>query len=136
MQATNKGHREIAFELRDWVRIHMKKEQFLVQRRNKLLPRGGGPFQVVKRINNNAYKFDLSSEYGVHTTFNVADLSPYLSGDKFDLGTNYLQDEGNDGTPMADQALQGSTIPHSSNDQLVLHGPLTRDHAKKFKESF
>ncbi|XP_040955925.1 uncharacterized protein, partial [Gossypium hirsutum] len=36
--------------------IHMRKERFPVQRRSKLLPRGDGPFQVLERINDNAYK--------------------------------------------------------------------------------
>ena len=63
----------------------MRKERFLVQKPNKLLPRGDGPFQVLKRIIDNAYKLDLPGEYGVLDTFNVADLSPFLADDKFDL---------------------------------------------------
>ncbi|KAL4385591.1 hypothetical protein GQ457_15G018070 [Hibiscus cannabinus] len=33
------------------------------QRSSKLLPRGDGPFQVVERVNENAYKLDLPGEY-------------------------------------------------------------------------
>ncbi|XP_031376081.1 uncharacterized protein LOC116191022, partial [Punica granatum] len=36
--------------------LHMRKERFPAQRRSKLLPRGDGPFQVLERINDNAYK--------------------------------------------------------------------------------
>ncbi|XP_031403186.1 uncharacterized protein LOC116212684, partial [Punica granatum] len=36
--------------------LHMRKERFPTQRRSKLLPRGDGPFQVLERINDNAYK--------------------------------------------------------------------------------
>ena len=41
------------------------------------MPRSDGPFEVVEKIGPNAYKVDLPGEYGVSTTFNVADLSPY-----------------------------------------------------------
>ncbi|XP_035542994.1 uncharacterized protein LOC118346093, partial [Juglans regia] len=53
------------------------KDRFPEKRRSKLLPRGDGPFQVVERINDNAYKLDLPGEYGVSASFNVADLSPF-----------------------------------------------------------
>ena len=34
------------------------------QRRSMLLPRGNDPFQVLERINDNAYKLDLPNECG------------------------------------------------------------------------
>ena len=43
----------------------------------KLKPRANGPFKVLQRINDNAYKIELPGNYGVQETFNVADLSPY-----------------------------------------------------------
>ncbi|XP_027155217.1 uncharacterized protein LOC113755410, partial [Coffea eugenioides] len=58
-QWVNKGRQRVVFEPGDWVWLHLRKERFPVQRRNKLLPRGDGPFQVIKRINDNAYKLDL-----------------------------------------------------------------------------
>jgi len=58
----------------------MRKEWFPVQRRSKLLPRGDGPFQILERINDNAYKLDLPGEYNVSASFNVADLSPFDVG--------------------------------------------------------
>ena len=73
----------------------MCNERFIAQRRSKLLPRGDGRFQVLERINDNAYKLDLPSEYNVSATFNVIDLSPFDVGD--DLRTNPFQEEGNDG---------------------------------------
>ena len=45
------------------------------------MPRAEGPFEVLERVNDNAYKVDLPGDYGVSATFNVADLSPYLSDD-------------------------------------------------------
>ena len=53
---------------------------FPAQRHSKLLPRGDGLCQVVARINDNAYKLDLPSEYNVSGTFNISDLS------RFDVG--------------------------------------------------
>src|SRR5436190_13075011 len=85
----NKGRNKVIFEPGDWVWLHMRKERFPVQRRSKLLSRGDGPFQVLERINDNAYKLDLPGEYNVSATFNVADLSPFDAGD--DLRTNPFQ---------------------------------------------
>ncbi|XP_071939170.1 uncharacterized protein [Coffea arabica] len=64
IQGANKGRRKMVFEPGDWVWIHMRKERFPVKRRSKLLPRGDGPFQVLERINDNAYKLELPGEYG------------------------------------------------------------------------
>ena len=76
----------------DWVWLHMRKERFPAQRRSKLLPRGDGPFQVLERINDNAYRLDLLGEYIVSATFNVSDLSPFDAGD--DLRSNLSQEGG------------------------------------------
>ncbi|KAH9698149.1 Endonuclease [Citrus sinensis] len=90
----NKGRHKLVFEPGDWVWLHMRKERFPERRKSKLLPRGDGPFQVLERINDNAYKLDLPGEYNVSATFNVSDLSPFDVG--VDLRTNPLQEEGND----------------------------------------
>ncbi|XP_020406471.1 uncharacterized protein, partial [Zea mays] len=36
--------------------IHLRKERFPDQRKSKLMPRGDGPFRVLAKINDNAYK--------------------------------------------------------------------------------
>ena len=90
----NKGRTKVIFEPGDWVWLHLRKERFPEQRRSKLLPCGDGPFQVLKRINDNAYKLDLPSEYNVSTTFNVTDLSLFHAGEN--LRTNPSLDGGND----------------------------------------
>ncbi|GJY27448.1 reverse transcriptase domain-containing protein [Tanacetum coccineum] len=77
------------------------KERFPAGRFSKLQARSDGPFQVLQRINDNAYKIELPGEYNVSGTFNVADLSPYVTDDESgefeeietiqqDSGTNLL----------------------------------------------
>jgi len=79
--------------------IHLRKERFPRKRRSKLLPRLDGSFEVLEKINSNAYKVDLPGEYGVFTGFNFANLSPYL--DEYDdlpsLRAHSFQVEGDDG---------------------------------------
>jgi len=61
--------------------IHLRKERFPSKRKNKLMPREDGPFEVLEKINDNAYKVDLPGDYGVSATFNAADLSAYQADD-------------------------------------------------------
>ncbi|XP_074315041.1 uncharacterized protein LOC141651220 [Silene latifolia] len=45
------------------------------------MPRAEGPYKVIEKVNDNAYKIELPGDYGVHAIFNVGDLSPYLDDD-------------------------------------------------------
>ena len=56
----------------------MRKERFSAHRRSKLQSGDDGPFQVLARINDNAYKLDPLGEYNVSATFNVSNLSPLM----------------------------------------------------------
>ena len=42
------------------------------------MPRGNGPFKVLEKVNNNAYKLELLADIGVSPTFNIGDLTSYL----------------------------------------------------------
>jgi hypothetical protein len=88
----NKGRRRVIFEPRDLVWVYMRKERFPAHRRTKLHPRGDEPFQILEKINDNAYKVDLPGEYNVSATFNVSNISPYDAGD--DLRSNPFYVEG------------------------------------------
>ena len=58
----------------------------------KLHPREDGPFQVVARIGDNAYKLNLPGEYGVSATFNVSDLSLFEFSDSEDSRTSLFEE--------------------------------------------
>ena len=119
----NKGRVKVVFKPGDWVWVHLRKERFASLQKSKLQPRGDGPFQVLERINDNAYKIDLPNSYGnVSTTFNVADLSLFDVGDS---RTNPSQEGGNDGDQVTSHQdpLQG------------IGSPMTRARAKKMKEA-
>ena len=61
------------------------------------MPRSDGPFKVLERVGENAYKVDLGDKYGVSSTFNVGDLAHYLEDEELeDLRANPFQEEGND----------------------------------------
>ena len=47
-------------------------------RKSKLMPRDDGPFKVLRKIYDNAYKLELPADFGFSPTFNIADLKPYL----------------------------------------------------------
>ena len=100
----------------------MRKERLPTHRRSKLHPRGDGPFQVLERINDNAYKLDLPGEYNISATFNVSDLSSFDVGD--DSRTNPFEERGNDENQQA------------FKDPLhVLSGPITKARSKKNQRS-
>jgi len=55
----NKHRKEVLFEPGDLVWIHLHKDRFPDKRKSKLIPRGDGPFRVLVKINDNAYKIDF-----------------------------------------------------------------------------
>jgi hypothetical protein len=67
------------------------------------MPRGDDHFQIIEKINDDTYKVDLPSEYGVSASFNVANLSLFDVGD--DSRSNPFEERG-------DYAIQ------TPNDQL------------------
>lgn len=125
----NKGRKKVVFEPGDWVWVHLRKERFPSQRKSKLQPRGDGPFQVLSKINDNAYKIDLPGEYGVSPTFNVADLSLYDAAEEdCNLRANSVQEGGND------EDIECITKEESLEDIQGLGTPMTRARSKKAKE--
>ena len=60
----NKHRRPIHFQPSDLVWVHLRKERFPSKRKSKLAPRADGPFEVLEKIGDNAYKIDLPSKFG------------------------------------------------------------------------
>ena len=96
----NKHKKKVIFQPGDLVWVHLRKERFPSKRKSKLMPRADGPFEVIEKVNDNAYKVDLPGDYGVSATFNVADLSPYFEDDHLvNLRANSSQQGEDDGGP-------------------------------------
>ena len=108
----NKHRKAIAFKPEDLVWIHLRKERFPSRRKNKLMTRSDGPFKVLERVNDNAYKLKLLGDMGVSSTFNVGDLTPYHKDeeDGDDLRENHIQEGEDEANFMATQVQESSQI--------------------------
>jgi hypothetical protein len=128
----NKGRKMVRFEPGDLVWIHISKGRFPSKRKSKLMPRADGPFRIIEKVNDNAYKVDLPGNYNVSATFNVKDLTPYLDDDDdSDLRTNHFQ-------PGADDVHHGNYNPSckaKTNVQEDSDGPMTRARAKQLQRA-
>jgi len=110
----------------------MRKERFPEQRKSNLQPRGDGPFEVIEKINDNAYKIDLPSKYNVSNTFNVSDLSPFTADDEALELNSILSQEGRN-----DDDIQTKGHSEQELDQAIpdLGEPMTRGRLKKVQET-
>jgi hypothetical protein len=136
----NKRRKKLLFEPGDLVWVHYRKDRFPDRRKSKLMPRGDGPFKVLEKINDNAYKIELpGDDYAVSSTFNVADLSPFFGGDNAASRTTPFQ------VGEADEGIS-TILPHSpisnqdTKDNLqdirieMPTGPITRARAKQLQQ--
>ena len=83
------------FNIGDLVWLHLRKDRFPNERKSKLLPRADGPFKVLARYNNNAYKIDLPRDkYNISDIFNVPDLSQYHGDEDFNPRSDLSQGGG------------------------------------------
>jgi len=100
------------------------------------MPRADGPFKVLKKINDNAYILDLPAEYGVSSTFNVADLKPYAGeNEQIPSRTTSIQ-EGEDDEdinpytgPATPTEPAPTSLPTTPNPE-TFQGPITRARAR------
>jgi hypothetical protein len=116
--AASKGSKEVKLEPGDLVCLHLRKERFLELRKSKLMSRAAGPFKILAKINDNAYKLELPTQFGISPSFNISDLRPYLGeGDEIPSRMTSMQ-EGED-----DQDINTSATIIPSIEIL---GPITR----------
>jgi hypothetical protein len=122
--AGDKGRKRVVFAPGDLVWLHLRKDRFPDLRKSKLMPRADGPFKVLEKINDNAYKLELPPDFGVSPTFNIADLKPYL-GEEYELPsrTTSIQ-EGED-----DEDITTTVTPTAP--AVTYMGPITRARARQ-----
>jgi len=74
----------------------------------------------------------LPAEYGVHDTFNVIDLTPFVGNNEeeeaLNLRTNPFQEGGDDG--------RGPNVTSNASPPKCRIGPTTRAMAKKLKKDW
>ena len=105
----------------------MYNERFQTCRKSKLQPRKDRPFQILKRINDNAYKVDLSGKYGVDATFNVSDHTMFDVDN--DSKSNPFKEKGDDKD-------QPNIMTKHANDPLELpYWPITEAKENKLKKT-
>jgi translation initiation factor IF-1 len=61
--AGSKGRKEVKLEPGDLVWLHLRKEWFPDLRKSKLISHVDGPFMVIEKTNDNAYKVELPPEF-------------------------------------------------------------------------
>ena len=88
----NINKQPMVFNIGDLVWLHLRKDRFPHERKSKLRPRTDGPFKVLERYNNNAYKIDIPRDkYSMSDIFNIKDLSWYLiMHNTSDLGSSHV----------------------------------------------
>jgi hypothetical protein len=82
------------------------------------MSRAAGPFKILAKINDNAYKLELPPEFGVSPSFNISDLRSYL-GEEDEMPSRMMSmQEGEDDEDISTLA----TILHS----IEILGPITQ----------
>jgi len=108
----NKHKRQLEFKPGDLVWLHLGKERFPSRRKNKLMARSDGPFKILEKVGNNAYKLQSPGDMAVSATFNIRDLSPYVEDvieDHSDLRLNPSEEGEVDAGALAKEA-QGINV--------------------------
>ena len=57
--AGSEGRKEVKLVPDDLVWLYLRKDRFPELRQSKLMPRVAGPYKIIEKINDNAYKLEL-----------------------------------------------------------------------------
>ena len=81
VEQENRRRKYVEFEIGELVWVHLRKDRFPLGKFGKLKPRVDGPFKIIEKIGENAYKLQLLDEYEISPMFNVKDLRAYHGED-------------------------------------------------------
>ena len=85
------------------------------------MPRAAGPYKILEKINDNAYKLELPPEFQVSSTFNIVDLKSYL-GEEDELESRT--------TPLQEGEDDEDITPMDTNNTPQVDYPITRARAR------
>jgi hypothetical protein len=118
--AGDKGSKQLIFEPDELVWLHLRKDRFPALRKSKLMPRADGPFKVLERINDNAYKLSLPVDFGVSPTYLGED-------DELESRTTQMQEREDD----EDIATNDTPTPTPVSTSTTPLGPITCARARR-----
>ena len=81
VEQANRRRKYVEFEVGELVWVHLRKDRFPLGKFGKFKPRVDGPFKIIEKIGENAYKLQLPDEYEISPMFNVKDLRAYHGED-------------------------------------------------------
>lgn len=135
-EQVNKKRKKVLFQPIDMVWVHFRKDRFPNLRKSKLMPHGAGPYKVLTKINDNAYKIDLpTDEFGGSNSSNVVDLTPYTGDDLDASGSTPIQGGGDDDdipNPLPSFPIDDDAAQDKLNEVRI--GPMTKARAKLLEQ--
>jgi hypothetical protein len=121
--AASRVRKEVKLEPGDLVWPHLRKERFPELRKSKLMSSAAGPFKILAKINDNAYKLELPPKLEVSPSFNISDLRPYL-GEEDEIPSRMTSMQ--EGEDNEDINTSATIIP-----SIDILGPITRSRAQQ-----
>jgi len=96
------------FNVGDYVMVKIRPEWLLSGTVKKLYVCSPDPFQILKKLNDNAYAIDLPQDFGISFIFKIEDLVYYK-------GTDFNSDNPLDDKPSLEPISERHSLPLLSN---------------------